>query len=252
MTYLDDVERELAASGMPRRRRRRVVAELGDHLACDPSAQLGEPAYLARRFADELGTAYARRAGFAAFLSLVPFGVLFALLFALHQPANAPVLLGTQLAFVGGLLAALRAWRIRSAQVVPAAQATVLRRRVMLATTGAMLTVGGLVAGSQSPLTLTVAAVGACSIVVSIATLVPATRLRPVATGPAAGTIATDLGRDASPWRLAFLIAAAVALCIAVNGLVQSDPFDGLAAGIADGAVCLGGFAALGRWLGLR
>jgi hypothetical protein len=237
---------------MPRSRRRRIVAELADHLACDPSAQLGEPAYLAQRFADELGTAYARRAGFAAFLSLVPFGAVFALLFALHQHANAPILLGTQLAFVGGTLAGLRAWRVRAAHVVPGAQASVLRRRVALATVGAGLTVGGLVASSHTPLTLAVAAVGACSVAASVTTLVPAARLRPVSTGPAAGNLATDLGRDGSALRLACLIAAGVALCIAVNGLVQSDPFDGLAAGILDGIVCLGGFAALGRWLGLR
>jgi hypothetical protein len=39
---------------------------------------------------------------------------------------------------------------------------------------------------------------------------------------------------------------------IGLAGVVQSDPFDGLARGLADGAACLAGFAVLGRYLGLR
>jgi len=34
--------------------------------------------------------------------------------------------------------------------------------------------------------------------------------------------------------------------------VVQDDPFDGLARALADGLLCLGGFAVLGRYLGLR
>jgi hypothetical protein len=90
------------------------------------------------------------------------------------------------------------------------------------------------------------------SLVISGVVLAQAARLQPVTGGRSTATLATDLGRDESPQRIALLIAAGVALCIAVNGLVQSDPFDGLAAGVADAIACLGGFAVLGRWLGLR
>ena len=50
----------------------------------------------------------------------------------------------------------------------------------------------------------------------------------------------------------ALAIAGAVALCIALAGILQADPFDGLARAFADGALCLIGFALLGRPLGLR
>lgn len=242
-----DLDRELRAAGIRRARRLRILAELEDHLACDPGAQLGDPRALARQFADELGTVYARRAGFVSFLALVPFGLAFGALFALDQVANVAVVLGTQLAFVGGTLAALRAWRIRRALVVPAAQATMLLRRGSLAVAGAAMTAGGLV-----PSSIPVAAIGFASVALSGAALARAARLRPGAAGPAAGDLATDLGRTESPWRLALLIAGAVALCIAVAGAVQDDPFDGLLRAVLDGLVCLGGFAVLGRSLGLR
>jgi hypothetical protein len=83
-------------------------------------------------------------------------------------------------------------------------------------------------------------------------------RLHPVAAGPATGDLGSDLGPlvpaalRGNPWRLAVAIAAAVAFCIAVAGVVQSDPIDGLARAVTDGLACLAGFALLGRWLGLR
>jgi hypothetical protein len=53
-------------------------------------------------------------------------------------------------------------------------------------------------------------------------------------------------------WALAFLVAAAVAVVIAIAGLLQSDPFDGVLRGLLDGGACLLGYATLGRYLGLR
>lgn len=244
---IEQLDRELRAAGIPRSRRLRIVAELEDHLACDPGARLGDPRALARQFADQLGTVYARRAGFVSFLALVPFGLAFGVLFAFDRAGNAAVVLGTQLAFVGGTLAALRAWRIRRALVVPAAQATTLLRRAALAVAGAALTAGGLV-----PSSIAVAAIGFASVAVSAAALARAARLRPATAGSAVGDLATDLGRTESPWRLALLIAGAVALCIAAAGVVQDDPFDGLLRAVLDGLACLGGFAVLGRFLGLR
>lgn len=54
------------------------------------------------------------------------------------------------------------------------------------------------------------------------------------------------------PWSPALAVTGAVAVVIAVAGVVQSDPFDGALRGLADGAACLLGFAVLGRYLGLR
>ncbi|HEY2354791.1 MAG TPA: hypothetical protein VGH79_07850 [Gaiellaceae bacterium] len=266
---IDALDRELRARGVPARRRRRIRLELEDHLACNPSADLGDPVALARQFADELGTAYARRAGFGAFLALVPLGVSFMALFAFTAvyTTSAPsaltleLVIGVQLAFVGGMLALLRAWRLRRAVVVPAAEARVLHRRAALGLGGGVLTEIGLVllASGYYPdvqwhepaLAWLTAAVGAASLFAGGCVLVRASRLTPVAEG-VARDLSFDLGVDASPRHLAFAIAGAVALCIAVAGVVQADPFDGLVRAVGDGLLCLAGFAVLGRPLGLR
>jgi hypothetical protein len=249
---IDELDRELATFGVPARRRRRIRLEFEDHLACDPNADLGDPRALARQFADGLGTAYARRAGFAVFLALVPVGSLSLLLAALNAGVvNPGAVLGGQLAFVGGMLALLRAWRLRRASVVSAAEATILRRRVALALVGGALTLGSIVVATQRPLALATLGVGVVALAGAAAAWSASFRTRPFAAGEP-GDLSFDLGVDADPWRLALWIAGAVALCIAVAGVVQADPFDGLARGLADGVLCLLGFAVLGRPLGLR
>jgi hypothetical protein len=45
---------------------------------------------------------------------------------------------------------------------------------------------------------------------------------------------------------------AGAGLAVALAGAVQGDPFDGLLRGVFEGLACLGGFAVLGRYLGLR
>ncbi len=267
---IDELDRELAAVGVPGRRRRRIRLELEDHLACDPGADLGNPRELARQFADELGTAYARRAGFAVFACLVPFGLLFGtllLLASVHvgNPAPLPLMLalvvGVQLAFVGGTLAALRAWRLHRLPVIPGGEARILIRRAGLAVFGAglaLVPLGYFVSGFYPAFWWTVRilpwvtfGVGVAAVVLGTAAVVRAWRLLPVAAGET-HDLAFDLGIDIDPWRLAVVIVGAVALCITLAGVAQSDPIDGLARGLADGTLCLVGFAALGRWLGLR
>jgi hypothetical protein len=56
MSYREQLAQQLSAVGIVGRLRARILAEVEDHLACDPDAQLGEPAALAQRFVDELGT----------------------------------------------------------------------------------------------------------------------------------------------------------------------------------------------------
>ena len=265
---IDELDRELRAAGVPARRRRRIRLEFEDHLACDPSADLGDPGALARQFADELGTAYARRAGFAVFVALAPFGMLtIALfLFASVRVSYPPLALtlalvvGVQLAFVGGALAALRAWRLRRLVVMPAVEAGVLVRRAGLAVVGAALTtvpLGYLASGfypfllTSRPLAWVTLATGTAAALLGSAAVVRAWRLRPIADGEA-HDLSFDLGLNVDPWRLALGTAGAVALCITLAGVVQSDPIYGLARGLADGSLCLAGFALFGRPLGLR
>lgn len=266
---IDDLDRELIAVGVPARRRRRIRLELEDHLACDPGADLGDPQALARQFADELGTAYARRAGVTVFAVLVPFGLLFCVMFLLASvrtgnPTLALTLalvVGVQLAFVGGVLAVLRAWRLRRLVVIPAEEARVLLRRAGVAIGGAALTLIALLYFASgfygifrwrfTALSWVTVGVGALAVLLGGVAVVRAWRLLPVADGEPYD-LSFDLGVGASPWRIALVAATAVALSIALAGVVQSDPIDGLARGVADGLLCLAGFALLGRALGLR
>jgi hypothetical protein len=270
VTWLDELERELRQARIPASRRRRILAEVADHLACDPAAEarLGESATLAWQFSDELGTAFARRAAFAAFLALVPLGLLFAALFAFEavyanvEPgASVLLVLGVQLAFVGGTLALLRAWRLRAAVVISAAEARVLRRRAGLGLGGGALTVAVLAAlasgryggvqWSAPALAWTTVGVGAGCLLAGTLLVVRAGRLAPVADGSPAD-FSFDLGIDADPWRLALWIAGGLVVCIAMAGVVQADPIDGIVRAIGEGLLCLAGFALLGRQLGLR
>ena len=271
MTWLDDLDRELSRARVPSLRRRRILAEFADHLASESAAEdrLGEPAALARQFADELGTTLARRAAFASFLALASFGSLFLALFAfaavyttnVEPGATILLVLGVQLAFVGGMLALVRAWRLRRAAAISAAEGRVLRRRAGLGLAGGALAVAVLAALasgrygtlllSHRALVWTVVGAGAASVVAGTLVLVHAGRLVPVTEGTAAD-LSFDLGLDIDPWRLAFGIAGALAFCIAVAGVVQADPFDGLIRAVGDGLGCLAGFALLGRSLGLR
>ena len=266
MSWLDDLERELRAAALPGSRRRRIVAEFRDHLSQDTGAaeRLGSPEALARQFADELGTVRVRRAAVWTFLALVPLGLLFVALFALaatrtsHPPAavTAWLALGVQLAFVGGVLGFLRAWRLRRATVIPTAEANVLLSRAALGAGGGALTVAALAAvGSPDWLGRTLPwvtiGVGAVCVVVAAAMLVRAAQLVPRVQGRPQD-LGFDLGLDVDPWRLALVIAGALTLCIAIAGVAQSDPIDGLVRAAGDGLLCLAGFALLGRPLGLR
>jgi hypothetical protein len=107
--------------------------------------------------------------------------------------------------------------------------------------------------------TLVFAASGAglLALLAAAPAVLAATRLRPLAAG-AAGGLDEDLGGFLSgavarrPWMFALAVAVVVALLVTVAGVTQADPFDGAARGVADGVACLVGFAALGRYLGLR
>ena len=280
-----DLSRELARAGVPRRLRRRIEAEFTDHLACDPQAELGRAADVARSFADQLGTSRVRRAAFAAFAALAIAGSLFAVAFvsagwagpngsrvymssaAAGYAGTVLVLFVPQLALVAGSLAALRAFRRRHDTVIPRREATVIGRRTTVALASGLASMGGLLllglefngrlAGWWTSLTLAAAAAGTCAIAIALPAFVFAARLRPLARG-SAGDLFDDLDGvvparlQGRPWALACFVAGAVGLAVALSGALQADGIDGALRGLAEALACLIGFALLGRYLGLR
>lgn len=282
MSYSEALWRELGGVGIRGRLRARIIAEIDDHLASDPGADLGAPDHLARQFADQLGTSLALRAALGAFAALAFAGAMFGAAFLARagllrsatgtaRPfgdlAGALIVVGAQVALVAGTLAGLRALRRRRAMAIGRGEATVILRRATVAVMAGLVTMAGLawlalILGRTAPgwwvtLTLALSAAGAVALMATAPLVLAAARVRPATPGPG-GDLADDLGvlmpgqlRD-RPWSLALAVAGAVAVVIALAGVVASDPFDGALRGLADGAACLLGFAVLGRYLGLR
>ncbi|MDE3133650.1 MAG: hypothetical protein KGL15_06270 [Acidobacteriota bacterium] len=285
MTYLDSLEHELTTAGIPARRRARIVTEFTDHLHENPSAELGAPRELAHQFADELGTSLARAAAFRSFAALAFAGVSVLAMFVAvggnrglglirHHGTPTPtwtmpiLLVGAvaaQVALAAGGLALLRAWRLRNDRVIGAADAAVLARRSAIGLVGGLLTLAVLPAcavafpraagHTWTVLAWIVAGAGVAVLAAAAPTLISSLRLRPTYPGEPADLIA-DLGgwvpRALTPTRFALLLALGIAALLSAQGVVVDDPYDGIARGLADGTVCLGGFAILGRYLGLR
>jgi hypothetical protein len=285
MTYIDDLATELAALGIRGRLRRRILIEIGDHLACDPNAALGSVDELAGRFADELGTAYARRAALVSFTALGIAGTLLGVTFLsassaglswssahprsalLGLAAVAVLAVASQLAFVSGLFGGVRAFRHRGEHVVNRSEATVIVRRAELGVAAGLATMGGLallvvefdrgLAGWWTAFAVTGAIAGSAALAAAAPVVMAARRVRP-ATAGLAGDLFADIGPLAPPplrghpWRLAFTVAGGLALLITAAGALQADGLDGALRGLADATACVVGFALLGRRLGLR
>ena len=285
MSYVNELCAELERVGVSRRLRGRILAEISDHLACDPDAALGRPADLACRFADELGTRRARRASLETFVALAIAGASFAAAFVTAGLAGpdatlayassallgylgiALVLAAPQLALVAGSLGALRAFRHRHDAIIARSDAIVIGRRCAVGLAAGLASMAGLVlialefqgrlADWWTTLALSAAVIGTCALAMATPAVWSAWRLRPVACGRA-GDIFDDLGGlvpsalRGHSWRLAAAIAATLALIITLAGVALSDAIDGALRGSADGLACLAGFALLGRCLGLR
>jgi hypothetical protein len=278
--FIDTLGSELSAAGIRGARRERILTELADHLSCDPSAQLGSPPELARQFADELGTSRARRGAVATFAALALAGLLCGGAFAfanlgplksaethpLARLAGGVLLIAAQIAFATGLLAALRVvWRRRS-QSLPRAEATVIVRRAAIAIASGLVSMAALAvialalghseSSSWRTYTLIAAAVGFVGLLGVSPSVLAAARMRPTAAGER-GDIFDDLGPltpaplRGHPWRLALLVAAGLFVVVALQGVIISDPFDGLFRAAAEALACLIGFAALGPYVGL-
>jgi hypothetical protein len=153
---IEELSRELARAGIRGRRRRRILTEFADHLACDADAALGDPRQLATQFADELAGDAARRTAFGTFaaLAVVAFAVGVPQLTLPTVPdiaggrsvfivgsATLALVIGSQVAFAAGSLAALRALRFNGSHEVG-----LVRRRVAVALgAGALTAVGSAV-----------------------------------------------------------------------------------------------------------
>ena len=273
MTYLDELGRELHAVGIRGARRRRILAEVDDHLhETDDVSTFGEPRLVAQRFADELATVQVRRSAFAVFAALAPAGFVFAGLFAtlgrggdiasartlpVGITAAAAMLLAPQVALASGLLAIVRAWRLRGLDAAPAAELAIVRRRAAVALASGAVTLGavGLYACEYSArLThtwLLAAAVGLPAAALPLVVVVPgvatAAMLRPGVPGDA-GDLTTDLGPRATPDRTCLvLVLAAAAAALAGAGLDE-----GLRNAVGETIAIVGSYALLGRFLGLR
>jgi hypothetical protein len=279
MSYLSELDRELASAGVDRRRRRRILAEADDHLRCDGEAmtRFGWARQLANMFAAELGTSASREAAVATFLALAVAGGVFAvsfigLTFAGGSAAEPPLaafasllaITAPQVALVSGGLAFLRVLRRRKESVLSSAERVIVNRRTSVALVAGMSTMAALAvlavvySGSLARwwviFTLTATAVSSSLLILAAFPILRAIRLRPDIPGPA-GDVFDDIGFArfrAEPWGFALRVAAIVGLVVWIAGIAGSDPIDGLLRGVFEALACLAGFGLLGRYLGLR
>ncbi len=277
-SYLEALDIELADVGIPRRLRRRILAECEDHLRSDDAAldRFGTPAEVANAFASELGTRTTRRAAVGAFVALGVAGAFYAVSFVaasfaghpapdtwplLAQLALAAVILAPQVSFVAGSLALVRTLRRRE-PVLPSAELQVINRRTGIALVFGIVTMVALgvlalelrndIAGWWVALTLVGVAIATPLLVLAALPAAVAARLKPRVSGDS-GDLFDDLGfARMAPWRFAGLVAVGLGLVVFLAAAVQGDPFDGAVNGTAEALACLAGFAALGRYLSLR
>jgi hypothetical protein len=286
--YLSKLDAKLARAGIRGGRRERIIAEFADHFGCDPDADLGDPVALATQFADELGTSFARTAAFRAFLALALAGVLVTVRLAALLPLNAvgfgagdtvALLISAvagQVALVAGGLGLLRALQLRGRGTIPRQEAAVLARRAGIGLAAGAMTIvafpvtqsyrahAGAIAIASHPTNLLwwplASALGLVAILAAAPAVLRAARLRPKASGEA-GDLLVDLGplrpaaariSGGSVNRIALALGAGLAIVISLTGIAANDPYDGILRGLLEGGAFLGGYAVLGRYLGIR
>jgi hypothetical protein len=264
---IDELARELARVGIRGRRRERILTEFSDHLACDPAAQLGEPRQLAAQFADELASDAVRRTAFGTFsaLAVVAFAVGVPQLtlpsvpdiaggrsMFLVGPATLAMVIGSQIAFAAGVLAAMRAVRFGGPQEVD-----LIRRRVAVALGGGALTAAGSALyavnfWSVVPswwAVLAVAGAGASAVPLAASALVYTwSSSITVSHKDAARGLSADLGPFARPWLIG---AAAVGTMFVATSILEGSVVEGALRGGFEAMVYAGCFLALRRPLAL-
>jgi hypothetical protein len=288
MSWLEDLSGELYARGVARRDRVRIVAELSDHIACDPGCEdrLGDPRTLATSFADELATAQARTSAFAAFAALaVAAAVLIVsqitlgrfahypdysngISMALFFPALLGMVVAPQIALVAGSLAAWRALRRRRVASIPADEIALIHRRVRVALAAGFATMAGieLYVGDFSErlpawwlgLSGSLAAVAGAGLWAAARTRARARTLVSGAGGPA-GDIFEDLPvlgwswLRPRPWLLGTLASLTVGLAMgAFEAHAEHSVLEGIQRGGFEGVAAAIGFVLLGRAIGAQ
>jgi len=276
MSYCERLSVELTRVGIRGRARARILAEAADHLAESDEERFGDPRELAQLFADELATQATTRAAYVAFAALGLAGAGFAVGWVLlilegtadiTSAAFLPVGLVAafaliacpQISFAAGLLALLRARRLQTLRVAPAAELALLARRTNTA----------LAFGASSMLAFAVyavdyhaafsrsqviaAAAGAVALMVPLAAAAMAGRTAAVvqsAVPGEAGDMFDDLPLPLPrrPWLVCLTLAGGLAVVlVAAAGLDE-----GLRNAVAEVVLVVVCFAALGRRLGLR
>lgn len=279
--YLGELRRELRARGIRGQLCARILSECAEHLRSDAEAveHFGNAPDVANEFAAELGTQAAQRASVGAFAALGFAGLVYAVSFGSLQfahspsPLDAPVLgslafativIAPQVAFVAGVLALARSVRRRRERSLPSRELAVINRRTGIALGSGLAAMGALslfgfasraeIAGWWLVLTYSATAIATVLLIAAAVPAVAAARFRPVIAGEA-GDILDDLGTTrlgSDPWRVARRVSLLAAALVWLAGVVQGDPLDGLIRGVFEGLACFGGFALLGRFLGLR
>jgi hypothetical protein len=271
-SWLDDLDRELAAGGISARRARRIRLELADHLACDPEAPLGTPAEVAERFAAELRGVETRRAVLTAFAALSLAAVLLAVA-GIAGPRRYPdtrgvrgtidavsglaLLAFAQVAFVAGCLAL---WRVLRRDGVADLALAQRRAAVALVAGGGVsvaLLVNAAVLRPMPPawvaLMVLAGALPLPCLALGGLRVRAAGALTPV-TGARTG-LADDLPHAVSghgPVLLATLAAGAVGLIVAQGIVVEGSVMEGIVRGAIEAGGLFLGVVLLGRLLGLR
>ncbi len=283
MSYAEELGRELRAAGIPARRRERILLEIEDHLAADPSAELGDPRALSRQFAEELGAHLSRRAALATFAALALAGLAYTGAVASPQPypditsgrstvlavvALLGLVVAPQVAFVAGTLAVVRALRLRRERVLPAGELLLLRRRAGVGVVAGLATLGcvalhALNFWSELPLWWTATSVSlaaAASVPLAAAGVAVVRAGGPVVrtAGPARDLVddlplLERLGLRGRPWRLCLLVGVPVVFAMLAAGWRAEHSFgEGVFRAGAETVFFAAGFLTLGRYLGLR
>jgi hypothetical protein len=286
MTWTQQLAAELDGRGIPARRRRAILLEIEDHIACDPAgvSRLGDPRELAAEFADELATQTARGGAWTAFggLALAAFALIVSQL-ALGAAGGYPgfdngystplavvailcIVVAPQVALVAGVLALVRALRRRREAVLPAAEIRLLRRRIavglgagLVCSVGLELYVVDFLAVEPAwwlALVGTLAGLASAGLAAAAVSLRSSRGLIVSATGPA-GDIYDDLpplrALRGRPWRLCAIVAAGVGLAMTLGEWhAEHSLAEGLERGIFEALAAAVGFVTLGRAIGAR
>jgi hypothetical protein len=263
VTFSSELRRELARHGIDPRRARRIVAELEDHRACDPDAELGSPELIASRFAAELRVVETRRATYGGFLALALTAIaIVAATMAISAAGGWPtvggvsewlimtsglvVVVAGQVAFVAGVLAV---WLLLS----DGDELALVQRRMRVALAAAAAAAAGelvqvISLRSHLPvwwfaLSVGVTAASAAGLTAAVVVLRRAgglTRDRSFVTG------------GVPQWFVLTTGAAVVGVMTVATAHLERSWIEGLIRGGFEAVAFAGGFLALGRFVGLR